>query len=108
MDRITSVTLRGTKVDDATIDFLVREQPVLQTIHSIDLTESRISDHGALKLRVFQELRRIDLSGTPITNESLHLADWLPELRWLGVRGTRVTTLGKLKSKFRHQKLTLG
>jgi hypothetical protein len=108
MDRITSVTLRGTKVDDATIDFLVREQPVLQTIHSIDLAESRISDHGALMLRVFQELRRIDLSGTPITNESLHLADWLPELRWLGVRGTRATMVGKLKTKVRHRLLVFG
>lgn len=108
MDRVTGVTLRGTHVDDTTIEYLVCEQRVLQTIHVLDLAESRISDHGALLLRAFQELRRVDLSGTQVTNESLHLADWLPELRWLGVGGTRVSTVGKLKMKFRHPKLALG
>lgn len=108
MDRISGVTLRGARVDDATVEFLVREQRVLQTIHTLDLAESRISDHGALLLRAFQELRHVDLSGTQVTNESLHLADWLPELRWLGVSDTRVTTLAKLKMKFRYPKLVLG
>lgn len=108
MNRIVGVTLRGPAVNDATIEFLVREQSVLQTIQSVDLAESKISDHGALLLRVFQELRRIDLSGSQVTNESLHLADWLPELRWLGVRGTRVTMIGKLKTRFRHPLLVFG
>lgn len=108
MDRVVGVTLSGPKITDATLEFLVREQPVLQTIQSIDLTGAQISDFGALMLRVFQELRRIDLSGTPVTNEALYLAEWLPELRWLGVRGTKATVVGKLKTKFSHPLLVFG
>ena len=108
MDRIVGLTLRGSAIGDATLELLVREQPVLQTLQSIDLADSKISDSGALMLRVFQELRRVDLSRTPVTNESLHLADWLPELRWLGIRGTHATIVGKLKTKFSHPLLVYG
>jgi hypothetical protein len=108
MDRVVGVTLRGPTITDATLELLVREQPVLQTLQSIDLVDTRISDFGALMLRVFQELRRVDLSRTPVTSEALHLADWLPELRWLGVRGTRVSIVGKLKAKFSHPLLVFG
>ncbi len=108
MDRIVGITLRGPTITDPTLELLVREQPVLQTLQSIDLTDSRISDTGALMLRVFQELRRVDLTGAPVTNEALHLADWLPELRWLGMRGTRATIVGKLKMKISHPLLVYG
>ena len=108
MDRIVGITLRGNTISDAILDLLVHDQPVLQTLQSIDLSDSKISDTGALMLRVFQELRRVDLSRTPVTNEALHLADWLPELRWLGMRGTRSTIVGKLKMKFSHPLLVFG
>ena len=108
MDRVMGISLRGAAINDATLEMLVREQPVLQTLRSIDLTDAKISDTGALMLRVFQELRRIDLSGTPVTNESLHLADWLPELRWLGIRGTQISMVSKLKTRFSHPLLVYG
>lgn len=108
MDRIVGVTLHGPSITDATLEYLVREQPVLQTLQSIDLADANISDFGALMLRVFQELRRIDLSRTPVTNEALYLAEWLPELRWLGTRGTKATVVGKLKMKFSHPLLVFG
>lgn len=108
MDRVTGITLQGQAITDATLEHLVREQPVLQSLQSIDIANSQISDTGALMLRVFQELRRIDLTGTSVTNEALHLADWLPELRWLGVRGTNVSMVGKLKTRFSHPLLVYG
>jgi len=108
MDRVTGITLQGQAITDATLEHLVREQPVLQSLQSIDVANSQISDAGALMLRVFQELRRIDLTGTSVTNEALHLADWLPELRWLGVRGTNVSMVGKLKTRFSHPLLVYG
>jgi hypothetical protein len=108
MDRIISIALPGPSTTDATLEWLVREQPVLQTLKSIDLTGAQITDTGALMLRVFQELRRVDLTSTPVTNESLHLADWLPELQWFGVRGTKVSIVGKLKTKLSHPLLVYG
>lgn len=108
MDRIISISLPAPSTTDATLEMLVREQPVLQTLQSIDLSGAQITDAGALMLRVFQELRRVDLTNTPVTNESLHLADWLPELKWLGVRGTNVSMVGKLKTKLSHPMLVYG
>jgi hypothetical protein len=48
MDRIVGITLRGPSVTDKTLEVLVREQPALQTLQSIDLRDSSISDFGAL------------------------------------------------------------
>ena len=83
-------------------------QFLTRVAQSIDLSDANVSDLGVLLLRVFQELRRVDLSRTQITNEALYLAEWLPELRWLGVRGTKATLVGKLKMKFSHPLLVFG
>jgi hypothetical protein len=107
MDRIVGVELRGPHITDHTLELLVREQPVLQQLQQLDLTESKISNLGVLMLRVFQELRRLDLTGTPVNNGALHIAEWLPELEWLGIGKTQITLLGKMKTRFLRPRLQL-
>jgi VanZ family protein len=95
METIDSVALVGPKFDDATIAALVKRQDILGQIHGLNLTGSRVTDAGAAKLTAFAYLRRLDLSGTGVSNAALKTCARLTKLEWLGVVHTRVNRLGR-------------
>ena len=62
----------------------------LLELRRLDLAGCRISDDSVRQLSVFRRLAHLDLSNTPITWEALHLIHWLPELESLNIEGTAV------------------
>jgi hypothetical protein len=56
-------------------------------------------------LSVFRRLHELDLSRTPITWQSLHIVEWLPELHDLRVEGTHLNwfTRRKLAAQMRRK-----
>jgi hypothetical protein len=51
---------------------------------------SRISDQGVLQLQAVKGLRRLDVSGTPLSANALRVVEGLPDLRWLNLAGTAI------------------
>lgn len=107
MDRIVGIQLRGPRIDDNAIEMLVREKAVLQQLRGLSLIDTKVTDFGALMLRVFQNLERIDLTGSAVTSKVLRIVEWLPQLRWLGVKRTRVGWLSKWKCRLTNRGIKL-
>jgi hypothetical protein len=108
LDLIVSIRLRGPQINNAVIELLVREQAALQQLHSISLIDTQVNDFGVLMLRAFQSLKRVDLSGSTITKESLYISFWLPDLQWLGLKRTRISWLSKLFHRIKNPRLKIG
>jgi hypothetical protein len=87
LDRVVHLRLTGDRVDDATIDMLVRRASALASLREIDFSNSRVTDAGAARLKAFPTLLRLDLSHSRVTPAGLEVIESLPHLEWLGARG---------------------
>lgn len=105
LDKIVAVELTGPQVDDETLAFLVDHREVLSTLRRLNLTGSRISDKGLQTLRVFTGLHVLLLRDTPITQRVFELVEWLPKLEQLDVAGTRVNWWSRMKAKWKYSHL---
>ena len=72
------------------VDTMVRERKVLSGLKRLDLSGSAVTDAIALQLRVFHSLTHLDLRRTQITDRALVLADWLTQLESLETEGTSI------------------
>jgi len=91
LDTIAGVRFSGAKAGDADIDFLIERKEQLSTLRWLDLSHSKVTNAGVLKLAAFPNLRKIDLRGTSIGNGALQVLDSLQNLEWLGISETRVS-----------------
>jgi len=96
-ESIVGIRLRGAADADDVILYMIRQHQRLLGLRSLDLTGSVVSDASVRQLSVFRRLAELDLSRTPITWESLHIVEWLPELDVLNVEGTGIGWLARRK-----------
>ena len=90
LDTIAGIRLSGPKVGDADVEFLLTRRSMLETLHWLDFSRSKITNEGLLKLATFSNLRKIDLRGTRIGGDVIQLVKSLSKLEWLGLTGSRI------------------
>jgi Leucine-rich repeat (LRR) protein len=86
--RVVAVNLRGTWVSDSDM-FSLAAMPDLE---SLDLSHTRITDEGMLRLKVARKIRNLNLFYAEwITDQGLTaIRDW-KQLKRLNLRGTRIS-----------------
>lgn len=89
-ETITGVRLVNSAQGDELIAAMVDEQSALGNMTQLELPGCQLSDAAAQRLDAFKQLKHVDLSGTPITKESLWFVDELPALESLSLKGTKV------------------
>jgi len=89
-ERITRIRLADSSEAEEMIRTMIREKTSLAGLTQLELPGCQVSDQFVLSLSIFQELQYLDLTGTPITSDSLAIAEALPNLESLLVEGTRV------------------
>jgi hypothetical protein len=105
-EKILAVRFNNSANGDEFIEYLVSNRDHLLELERLDLAGCTISDAAVRQLSVFRRLQELDLSRTPITWQSLHIVDWLPELHSVNVEGTGLNwfTKRKLASQLRHKR----
>jgi hypothetical protein len=105
-ENILAVRLHNAANGDEFIDYLVNHRNQLLELQTLDLAGCKISDSSVRQLSVFRRLQVLDLSRTPITWQSLHIVEWLPELHDVRIDGTNLNwfTRRKLVSQLRHKR----
>jgi hypothetical protein len=89
-ETVQSVRLEGPADGDALIASLVADHEHLRELAVLELPGCTIADHSVIQLAYFQQLRRLDLSNTPVTAGVLDLIDAIPALREMELEGTQV------------------
>jgi hypothetical protein len=95
------VRLEASADGDALIQALVADHHALRDIESLALPKCRLTDQAVLSLAPFQQLKHLDLSGTPVTALILDLIDAIESLETLNLDGTKVGWLAKRGAKAR-------
>jgi hypothetical protein len=103
--KVQGIELHGPAVDDSTLSWLGGHRQILTSLRSISLARSAVTDAGVQHLAAFPSLREVDLSETKITSEGLIFLDRLPELEWLGLHGSSIGMIARMKLKFKYPKL---
>ena len=89
-ERLVGIAFRGPQIADAVVDYLIAQRGALAGLRWLSLVDCRLSNAAVARLRVFSNLRRLDLGGTPISYRAIKPLRNLPELEWLGLERTRV------------------
>ena len=69
---------------------MVENYPSLRELMTLELPGCRLTDDDVISLSIFQQLRRLDLSRTPVTKRVLSVVDAIESLRELDLDGTNV------------------
>jgi hypothetical protein len=96
------VTFAGPGDGDPFIAALLADHHALRELESLTITRSALSDAAALGLAKFQQLKRLDLSHTPVTAQVVDLIDAIETLEELNVDDTNV---GWWAKRTAHKKL---
>jgi hypothetical protein len=96
-ESVISIRLNGAANGDEVLDYLVSQRDKLLELRRLDLSGSVVSDDGVRQLSVFRRLSELNLNRTPITWLSLHIVEWLPELEEVHVEGTGLKWLTRRK-----------
>ena len=89
-EHVTKIRLVDAPNPAPFIDELVQNYPSLRELQTLELPGCRLSDGDVLHLGVFQQLRKLDLSRTPITKQALGVVDAIESLRELNLDDTEV------------------
>lgn len=105
-ESVRSITLKGAANGDEVLDYIISQRDKLLELRKLDLEGAVISDGIVRQLGVFRRLAELNLNQTPITWQSLHIVDWLPELDTVHVEGTGLNWLTKqrLAAKLRRKR----
>jgi hypothetical protein len=106
-EKVQGIQWHGPAVDDKALAWLGEHRATLISLESLDLARSAITDAGLQHLAGFSALRELDLSETKITMTGLAVINQLPEIEWLGLRGTRVGWFGRLRLKMKRSQLQI-
>lgn len=93
LDVVSAVHWTGGEVGDSQIDWMIERQNVFGTLRRLDLSQSRLTDEGLLKLSAFAQLEQLNLEGTAVTHHGLKVLESLPALSFLNIRETGVGTV---------------
>lgn len=105
--QVTGVNLRGSFVSDSDLDALA----AIPTLESIDLSHTRVTDLGLLKLKALQNVRELNLFYAElITDEGLAVLRTWNRIARLNLRGAKVTdnTLALIAGKESIHTLDIG
>ncbi len=102
----TLVRAENIQHGDQFVATLVGEHHAMRELQAIEMPGCKVSDKAISRLRVFQQLRRLDLSNTPIGNDALAIVDEVPTLDEINLEGTSVGWWAKrrVNSKLRRRK----
>jgi hypothetical protein len=105
-ENVLGIKLHDAPNGDEFVEFLVSHRDQLLELQRLDLAGCKLSDAMVRQLSVFRRLQELNLSRTPITWQSLHLVEWLPELHVLDVEGTGINWFSrrKLASQLKHKR----
>jgi hypothetical protein len=90
LDVISAVRWNGPQVGDEQIDWMLQRVALFNALRRLDLSGSRLTDQAVTRLDAFSNLEHLDLRDTPITHRGLQVLDKLPNLGYLNLRGTRI------------------
>lgn len=86
----TLIRLAKSPNGDAFIRALVADHHALRELEALELPACQLTDDAVLSLAPFQQLKRLDLSHTPVTNQSLAIVDAIESLQELNLDGANV------------------
>ena len=86
-EKIITVRLIDSAQGDELLRILAEERPAIKGLQAVELPGCQITDQALQWLGVFQGLKRLDLSRTPITSEGLEIIDAIPSLRHVELDG---------------------
>lgn len=89
-DAIIGIRLENSQYAVQMIDVMVANHTVLDKLTRLELPSCQLADNSALKLSMFQQLQRLDLTGTQVSKAVLELVEALPALVELDVSETNV------------------
>ncbi len=108
LDKLIGIRLEGSEVDDRFVSRFAQWHRPLAALRTLELVDTQISSAGAGYLTGLTSLRRLDLSGSSVGPRGAEaLIESLPRLEWIGLRGTRVGLLDRLRLRWRHPRLTI-
>ncbi len=87
-EAITSITLHDSARGEEFIEYLVGQRESLLELRRLDLAGCAITDNSVRQLSVFRRLQELNLNNTLITAEALPIVQWLPELEEVHVERT--------------------
>jgi hypothetical protein len=88
-ETVTSIRLENRPVEPL-IKELIASSKLLLGLQTLELPGCQLTDADVIHLKPLSQLRHLDLSNTPITNDALILVDWLPVLETLVTDGTNI------------------
>ena len=86
----TVIRLEKSADGDAFIRAVVADHHSLRELEALELPGCKLTDEAVLTLAPFQQLKRLDLSYTPVTNQSLAIVDVIESLQEVNLDGTNV------------------
>ena len=89
-EHVTKIRLADSPAPTPFIDAMVENYASLRELQTLELPGCRLTDNDVLHLSVFQQLRKLDLSRTPITKQSLAVVDAIESLRELNLDDTSI------------------
>ena len=89
-DTISGIHMRGEKITDADLAWLVEHTIMLSGLHQLHLADSGITNAGLRQLKAFGALHYLDLENANISASGLAVLAALPKLRVIRLGGTRV------------------
>jgi hypothetical protein len=89
-EHVTKIRLVDSSNPTPLIEALIENYPSLRELNALELPGCRLDDDAVLQLSVFQQLRSLDLSRTPITKRALAIVDAIESLRELNLEGADV------------------
>jgi hypothetical protein len=106
-EKVNGIELHGPGVNDVTLSWLGSHRTSLASLKSLDLSGSSITDAGLQHVAAFPALRELDLSRTGVTSAGLVVLDHLKELEWLGLSGTSIGWLSRVRLGMKYSKLQI-
>lgn len=97
VERIIAIRVHDSMVDDRFLEFLAQHHEALQSLTEIDLSDTKVTSAGVIRLRAFHYLRRLDLRRTKVDNSALVVLNSLRSLEWIALNQTRVNWIGRLQ-----------
>lgn len=85
---VIGIRLNGAANGDEVLEYIVSQRDKLLELRTLDLEGSVVTDATVRQLSVFRRLSELNLNRTPITWQSLHIVEWLPELETVHIEGT--------------------
>jgi hypothetical protein len=77
------------------MNYLVNQHERLLELRRLDLAGSKLSDNSIRQISVFRRLAELDVSDTPITWQGLQVVAQLPELETVRADGAHLGWLGR-------------